>query len=87
MQLRSQNRLQMLLGTFLAPKCGQLGSKNCFQMLLGALSAPKRGQVGSKTLTLTRGTPTLGSLFAKKLCFKAAKGVQLGPQMAPKTGF
>ena len=65
----------------------QLGSKNCFQMLLGALSAPKRGQVGSKTLNPVRGTPTFGSLFAQKLRFKSAKGVQLGPQMAPKTRF
>ena len=65
----------------------QLGSKDSLQMQLGTLSAPKRGQMGSKTLTLTRGTPTLGSLFAKKLCFKAAKGVQLGPKWLPKRVF
>ena len=63
----------------------QLGSKNCFQMLLGTLSAPKRGQVGSKTLNVVRGTPTFGSLFDKKLRFKGAKGVQLGPQMVSKS--
>ena len=65
----------------------QLGSKNCFQMLLGTLSAPKRGQVGSKTLNVVRGTPTFGSLFDKKLRFKGAREVQLGPQIAPKTRF
>ena len=65
----------------------QLGSENCFQMLLGTLSAPKRGQVGSKTLNAVRGTPTFGSLFAKQLRFKGAKGVQLGLQMGPKMRF
>ena len=65
----------------------QIGSKNHLKMLLATLSAPNRGQVGSKTLSPVRGTPTFGSLFYKKLRFKGAKGVQLGPQMVPKTGF
>ena len=42
---------------------------------------------GSKTLFLVRGTPTFGSLFAKKLRFEDAKRVQLRSKWLPKRVF
>ena len=65
----------------------QIGSKNHLKMLLATLSAPNRGQVGSRMLGARKTTTPKSTFWAENVGPRVDYGSDLGPQMAPKTGF